>query len=89
MKDLKQDIRIKEIRELAQRFTPEEIERCILQQIKEGINVCNITGSTEHIVNELSKAEFVRELTDKGMTINDAVRELARRIRIVQKGFLK
>ncbi len=85
----KQDIYIKEIKELAKKFTPQEIEQCIMQQLQEGVNICDISGPTEYVINELSKAEFVRELIDKGMTITDAVRELARRIRIVQKGFLQ
>ncbi|MBA4348788.1 MAG: hypothetical protein C0415_02225 [Thermodesulfovibrio sp.] len=80
---------IKEIRELAGKFKPDEIEQCIAQQISEGTNICYIGGHTEHVVNELSKAEFVRDLMDKGMSMNDAVRELARRIRLVQSGFKK
>jgi hypothetical protein len=83
----KQDIHIKEIRELAQRFTPEEIESCIKQQLQEGENICEIKGPAEHVIGELAKAQFVKELMEKGMSIIDAVRELARRIRLVQKGF--
>ena len=82
----KQDIDIKEIRELARRFTPEEIESCISQQLREGENVC-VAGPTEEVLNELSKAEFVRGLVDRGLPLMDSVRELARRIRLVQKGF--
>jgi hypothetical protein len=83
----KQDIDIKEIRELAKKFTPEEIESCIKQQLQEGINICEVTGPAEHVIGELAKAQFVKGLTEKGMSITDAVRELARRIRLVQKGF--
>ena len=83
----KQDIDIKEIRELAKKFTPEEIETCIKQQLEAGTNVCEITGPTEYVIGELAKAEVVKELMGKGMTLTDAVRELARRIRLVQKGF--
>ncbi len=77
-------IDIKEIRDLARRFTPEEIDGCINQQIREGENLCQVSGSTEHVVSELAKAEFVREMVDKGTPLNDAVRELARRIRLSQ-----
>ncbi len=83
----KQDIDIKEIRELAKKFTPEEIETCIQQQLQEGANICEVSGPTEHVIGELAKAEFVKELMGKGMSLTDAVRELARRIRLVQKGF--
>jgi uncharacterized protein YgbK (DUF1537 family) len=80
-------IDIKEIKELAKRFTPEQIENCITQQIKTGKNVCIRDASAEVIINELSKAEFVRELMDGGMSLADALRELARRMRLIQKGF--
>lgn len=83
----KQDIDIKEIRELAKKFTPEEIETCIKQQLEEGTNVCEVKGPTEYVIGELAKAEVIKELMGKGMSLADAVRELARRIRLVQKGF--
>ena len=81
------DIHLMEIRELAKMFTPEEMETCIAHQLKKGENVCNVQGPTEHVINELAKAGFVRSLTDEGVPLMDAVRELARRIRLVQKGF--
>ncbi len=78
---------MREIRELANRFTPDELEGCIQQQIEEGINVCEISGPTEYVVNELSKASVIKDLMNEGISLSDAVRELARRIRLVQKGF--
>jgi hypothetical protein len=83
----RQEMHLKEIRELATRFTPEQIEGCIMQQIDEGTNICDISGTTEYVINELSKAGFVRDLMDKGMSMSNAVRELAKRIRLVQHGF--
>ncbi len=83
----REEIDIREIRELAKRFTPEEIDNCIIQHLEEGENVCEVTGSTEQVINELAKAGFVRGLVDKGTPLMDAVRDLARRIRLVQKGF--
>jgi uncharacterized protein YoaH (UPF0181 family) len=81
------DMDIEEIRELARKFTPGQIDGCITQQIETGENICLRDESTEKIVNELSKAQFVRELMAQGMSMPDAIRELARRIRRVQKGF--
>jgi len=81
------DLDIKEIKELARKFRPEEIEGCITQQLKSGENICLRDESSEKIINELSKAEFVRRLMEKGMGLPDALRELARRMRVVQKGF--
>ncbi len=75
---------IKEIKELAKRFPPEQIEGCITQQIETGQNVCLRDKSSELIINELAKAGFVRDLMDKGMSLADALRELARRMRQIQ-----
>ena len=83
----RQDIDIKEIRELAKKFTPEEMESCIKQQLQEGTNICEVTGPAEYVIGELAKALFVKGLTEKGMSLTDAIRELAKRIRLVQKGF--
>ncbi|GER93874.1 hypothetical protein A45J_1631 [hot springs metagenome] len=83
----RQEIHIKEIKELAKKFTPEQIEGCISQQMHEGTNVCDISGTTEQVINDLSKARFVRDLMDKRMSMTDAVRELAKRIRLVQMAF--
>jgi hypothetical protein len=76
---------IKEVRELSKKFTPEQIEGCITQQMETGGNVCLMNDNTEAIINELSKAQFVRELTDQGMDLGDALRELAKRMRQLQK----
>ena len=81
------DIDIKEIKELSKRFTPEQIEGCITQQIETGENICLRNESAEKIINELSKAGVIRGLIDEGMSLADALRELARRMRLVQKGF--
>jgi hypothetical protein len=81
------DIDIKEIKELSKRFTPEQIEGCITQQVETGENICLRNESAEKIINELSKAGVIRDLTDEGMSLADALRELARRMRLVQKGF--
>jgi len=78
---------IKQIREIATKYTPEQIEGCISKQIETGENVCLTDATSEKIINELSKAEVVREFMDQGMDLADALRELARRMRLVQSGF--
>lgn len=78
---------IKQIKEIAKRFTPEQIEGCITQQLETGENICLRNESTEKIINELSKAEFIRDLINKGISLADALRELARRMKLVQRGF--
>lgn len=81
----KEQIDIKEIKNLALKFKPDEINICIEQQLKEGSNVCGIIGMTDYVISELAKAEFVRQMMDRGVSLTDAVRELARRIRLFQQ----
>ncbi len=78
---------IKEIKELAKKFTPEQIESCIQETLKIGkptLEGCDVSGDTLEILNTLAKAETVRELMEQGMTEIEAIRELARRIRKLQ-----
>lgn len=77
-------IDLQEIKELSKRFTPEQIEGCITQQLETGENVCLRDESSEKIINELAKARFVRSLMDEGLSLADALRELARRMRQIQ-----
>ncbi len=76
---------IKEIKELAKKFTPEQLENCITQAIEnQGKSDCYVGEDVMEVVNTLAKAETVRELMEQGMSEIDAIRELARRIRKVQ-----
>jgi DNA-binding MarR family transcriptional regulator len=85
----KQDLHLKEIRSLADKFSPKEITTCLENQLKEGGNICYTGESTEKIINVLSKAEFVKSLMNDGLTLTEAVRELARRIRSIHEGLQK
>lgn len=85
MSEVKNHIDIKEIKRLASQFSIDEIDSCINQQLREGSNVCKITGTTDYIISELAKAEFVKQLMSEGIPLTDALRELARRIRAYQK----
>jgi len=78
---------IKQIKVIANNYTPEQIEGCITQQIETGKNICLKDENSEKIINELSKAEVIREMVNEGMSLADALRELARRMRLVQTGF--
>ncbi len=82
----KEEFHIAEIRDLATRFGAEEIEGCLEQQIQQGENICFAVGPSEHIISELSKAEFVRNLMERRVPLSEAIRELAKRIRQIQKG---
>jgi hypothetical protein len=88
-KDGEYGMDLKVIREIAKRYSPEQIEGCITEQMKTGMNVCLTDEGSEKIINELSKAEVVRDLMDHGMSLADALRELARRMRLIQEGVQK
>ena len=78
---------LKEIKEIAKKFTPEEIEICINETLKNGEpspQECKVSGDIVEKLNTLAKAQFVRELVEKGYSEIDAIRELARKIREVQ-----
>jgi len=74
-------VNVKEIKDLAKKFSPDQIEECITQQIETGENVCLRDYSTQVVVGELAKAEFIKKLMGEGMSLADALRELARRMR--------
>jgi hypothetical protein len=76
---------LKEIRELAKRFSPEQIECCIEQQLETGSNVCIRNESEEKMINELAKAQFIRERIEEGLSLADALRDLARRMRLIHE----
>lgn len=84
-RSLHPDLHLAEIRALAQRFSPDELEACIRDQLEKGANVCEPSGRTEEIVGVLAKAEFVKALMEKGFTLPEAIRELGRRMRAVQQ----
>lgn len=78
---------IKEIKELSIKFTPQQIERCIDEALKNGKPLtegCNPSGDVVEVLNTLAKAQTVRELMDQGMSQADAIRELAKKIREFQ-----
>lgn len=76
---------VREIRDLAKKFSPDQIEECITQQIETGENVCLRDYSTQVVVGELAKAEFIKKLMGDGMSLADALRELARRMRLLHE----
>ena len=79
-------IHVKEIRDLARRFSGEQIEGCIHHQLDAGNNPCAPSESAEAAMDVLAKADYVRHLMDdQGYTLSQALRELGRRIRRMQR----
>ena len=73
----------KQLKKLTGKFSPDQLQSCIRQQLDKGENACEIVDETDEVITMLSKAEVVRELMNKGMKFSDALRELGRRIRSV------
>jgi len=72
-----------ELKKIVEKYSAEQLEACIRQQLDKGENACEIVEETDSVIEELSKAGVVRELMDKGMKFSDALRELGRKIRAV------
>jgi cell fate (sporulation/competence/biofilm development) regulator YmcA (YheA/YmcA/DUF963 family) len=72
-----------EIKKLVEKYSLDQLNTCISQQIEKGENLCDIVDDDGVVIAELSKAGVIRELMDKGMRFSDALRELAKRIRAV------
>jgi proline dehydrogenase len=77
---------IADVKALARKYTPEEIEACIHDQITKGTNTCSTGPSHEALLKDLARAQVVRDLMDDGLNLHDALREVARRIRMIGKG---
>lgn len=76
---------IKEIKELAKKYTTEQLDNCITQAIEnQGKSDCKIGDDVLEVVNTLAKAQTVRQLMDQGYSEIEAIRELAKRIRQAQ-----
>lgn len=73
----------RELKRLAGKYSLQQLESCIAEQLEKGENACEIVDETDEVIAELSKATVVRELMDKGMKFSDALRELGKRIRAI------
>ena len=78
------DIHIAEIRELAKRFSADQIENCMELVLQHQDNPCFDKEEAEEAMNVLAKAEFVKAQMEQGSTLAEAMRELGRRIRAAQ-----
>ncbi|HYA89095.1 MAG TPA: hypothetical protein VEI57_18815 [Nitrospirota bacterium] len=76
-------MKTKDLRKIVDKYSPEQLETCIRQQLDKGENACEIVTESDEVIAYLSKAEVVRELMDQGKTFSEALRELGKRIRAV------
>jgi len=72
-----------DMKKLVEKYTYEQIDACIKQQLAKGENECNVVDSMNEVIESLSKASVIREMMDSGIKFSDALRELGRRIRAV------
>jgi hypothetical protein len=76
-------MKTQELKKIVDKYSPEQLEVCIRQQLDKGENTCEVVDASNEVIASLSKAEVVRELMDQGMSFSDALRELGKRIRAV------
>lgn len=84
--NINQNSNIRIMRQLVNQFSHIEIERCIKQQINTGCNTCLQISDNEEMVNLLAKAGFMHSLISSGYKVNDALRELGKRMRVFNQG---
>jgi len=72
------------IRSLVSHLEANNLERCLQEQIENGLNSCYADADNGRVINVLAKASFVKQLEAEGLSIPEAIRELARRMRFAQ-----
>jgi len=78
----KPTVSIKEVRVLADNYSQNKLEDCLNLAINNSANPCFSTTSNDDVVSTLAKASFVRKQIDQGKSLSEAMRELAKRIRV-------
>jgi len=73
----------RELKKLVDKYSIEQLESCIKEQLEKGENACSIIDESNEVITELSKATVVRDLMNKGMNFPEALRELGKRIRAI------
>lgn len=78
---------IQHVRELAEKYSRDELEKCIDQQLGEQSNACFAGGDDIETMNVLAKASWIREQLESGAceSLTDAIRKLAASMRNVQQ----
>ena len=72
---------IKEIRELASKYSVEELDTLIEEMLRTDGPSLQTDSSQADLFNSIVKAESVRKYMDQGMSESEAIRELGRRMR--------
>lgn len=72
---------LKEIRDLASRHSVDELDHLVEEMLRTEGAVLQTDPEKAELFNTLVKAETVRKYMDQGMSQNEALRELGRRMR--------
>ena len=79
---INQNSNIGRMRQLVNQYSHIEIDRCIEEQINTGCNACLQISNNVEMVNLLAKAGFMHSLISSGYNMNDALREMGKRMRL-------
>lgn len=74
---------LKSIKELAQNYTVGQLSACADALEQTGACACTPKADSAEAMSDLLQAMEVRALLDKGMGLQDAVREFSKRVRTV------
>ncbi len=64
------------VRELASRYSHDELEHCITQQLTDGVNPCLAENDPDTVVAILAQASYVSEWVKKGFSLPQGMRAL-------------
>ena len=77
---------IKVVRELARSYGAAALDRCLTAQIETQTNDCVVCVDSARSVDLLARAVYVKNrVEEKGVTFNEAMRELGLKMRSVQQ----
>ncbi len=76
---------ITSVRELVRTFTVKQLASCLDEQIAGQSNNCFSNRPESEPVDMLARAAYVKGLTEIGMTLSQAMRELGRNMRALQE----
>jgi hypothetical protein len=77
---------IKVVRDLARFYGAAALNRCLAAQLEMQTNGCVVCADNARSVDLLARAAYVKNrVEEKGATVNEAIRELGRKMRGVQQ----
>lgn len=72
------------VRDIAARFNKQKIDSCLDDIIMDRTGSCLTLTDKDEAVSVLAKAAYIRSLTENGLSLSQAMRELGRRMRAMR-----